>query len=101
MDACLAAGIADTTCKEIMRGKPGKRTIVVRITEVKEHIIKSSEKKMAFLTVSDDTAEIDNLVCFADQYEMFGRFMYDGAMVAIYGELGKKRSFVIDRVVEL
>lgn len=101
MDACLAAGIADTTCKEILRGKPGKRTIVVRISEVKEHIIKSSEKKMAFLTVSDDTAEIDNVVCFADQYETYGRFLYDGAMVAIYGELGKKRSFVIDRVVEL
>jgi hypothetical protein len=32
---------------------------------------------------------------------MFGRFLYDGAMVAICGELGKKRSFVIDRVVEL
>ena len=101
MDACLAAGIADTTCKEIMRGKPGKRTIVVRITEVKEHIIKSSEKKMAFLTVCDDSAEIDNVVCFADQYEQFGRFMYDGSMVAIYGELGKKRSFVIEKVVEL
>jgi DNA polymerase III alpha subunit len=101
MDACLAAGIADTTCKEIMRGKPGKRTIFVRITEVKEHIIKSSDKKMAFLTVSDDTAEIDNLVCFADQYEQFGRFMFDGAMVAIYGELGKKKSFVIDRCTEL
>jgi DNA polymerase III alpha subunit len=101
MDACLAAGVADTTCKEIMRGKPGKRTIVVRITEVKEHVIKSSDKKMAFLTVCDDSAEIDNVVCFADQYEQFGRFMYDGAMVAIYGELGKKRSFVIDRVVEL
>lgn len=101
MDACLAAGVADTTCKEIMRGKPGKRTLVVRITEVKEHIIKSSDKKMAFLTVCDDTAEIDNLVCFADQYEQFGRFMYDGAMVAIYGELGKKKSFVIDRCIEL
>jgi DNA polymerase III alpha subunit len=101
MDACLAAGMADTTCKEIMRGKPGKRTIVVRVVEVKEHVIKSSDKKMGFLTVSDDSAEIDNVVCFADQYEMFGRFLYDGAMVAICGELGKKRSFVIDRVVEL
>jgi DNA polymerase III alpha subunit len=101
MDACLAAGVADTTCKEIMRGKPGKRTIVVRITEVKEHVIKSSDKKMAFLTVCDDSAEIDNVVCFADQYEQFGRFMYDGAMVAIYGELGKKKSFVIDRCTEL
>lgn len=101
MDACLAAGIADTTCKEIMRGKPGKRTIVVRIKEVKEHVIKSSEKKMAFLTVEDSGAELDNIVCFADQYESYGRFLYEGAMVAIYGELGKKKSFVVERCVEL
>ena len=101
MDACLAAGIADTTCKEIMRGKPGKRTIVVRIKEVKEHVIKSSEKKMAFLTVEDSGAELDNIVCFADEYESYGRFLYEGAMVAIYGELGKKKSFVVERCVEL
>ena len=101
MDACLAAGMADTTCKEIMRGKPGKRTIVVRIKEVKEHVIKSSEKKMAFLTVEDSGAELDNIVCFADQYESYGRFLYEGAMVAIYGELGKKKSFVVERCVEL
>ena len=101
MDACLAAGMADTTCKEIMRGKPGKRTIVVRIKEVKEHLIKSSEKKMSFIVCSDDSAEIDNVVCFANEYEEFGRFLYEGAMVAICGELGKKKSFVISRVVEL
>ena len=101
MDACLAAGMADTTCKEIMRGKPGKRTIVVRIKEVKEHVIKSSEKKMGFIVCSDDSAEIDNVVCFANEYEEFGRFLYEGAMVAICGELGKKKSFVISRVVEL
>ena len=93
--------MADTTCKEIMRGKPGKRTIVVRIKEVKEHLIKSSEKKMSFIVCSDDSAEIDNVVCFANEYEEFGRFLYEGAMVAICGELGKKKSFVISRVVEL
>jgi DNA polymerase-3 subunit alpha len=101
LDACLAAGVSDTTCREILRGKPGKRTLVVRVKEVKEHIIKSSEKKMSFITAEDDSAELDNIVCFADQYEQFGRFLYPGAMVAIYGELGKKRSFAIERVVEL
>ena len=101
MDVCLSAGIADTTCKEIRRGKPGKRTLVVRVKEVKEHVIKSSEKTMAFLTISDDSAELDNVVCFADQYSQFSRFLYEGAFVSIFGELGKQKGFVIERAVEL
>ncbi len=101
MDQCMATVGADSSCKEIRRGKPGKRTIVVRVTDVKEHIIQSSGKTMAFLTVEDESAELDNVVCFADQYEQFGRFIYDGAFVSILGELGKQKSFVIERIIEL
>lgn len=101
MDSCLSAGVADTTCKEIRRGKPGKRTLVVRVKEVKEHVIKGSDKTMAFLTISDDSAELDNVVCFADQYSQFSRFLYEGAFVSVFGELGKQKSFVIERCVEL
>lgn len=101
MDSCLSTGVADSTCKEIRRGKPGKRTLVVRVKEVKEHVIKSSEKTMAFLTMEDESGELDNVVCFADQYEQFNRFLYEGAFVSVFGELSKQKSFVIDRVVEL
>ena len=100
MDSCLSTGIADTTCREIKRGKPGKNIVVVRVKEVKEHLLKS-DKKMAFLTVEDESAEIDNIVCFADQYAMFNRLLFEGAFVSIFGQLGQKGSFVIDRVVEL
>lgn len=101
MDSCLSAGVADTTCKEIRRGKPGKRTLVVRVKEVKEHVIKDSDKTMAFLVIEDDSAQLDNVVCFADQYSQFSRFLYEGAFVSIFGELGKQKGFVVDRIVEL
>jgi DNA polymerase III alpha subunit len=100
MDQCLSQGIADTTCREYKRGKPGKVTLVARIKEVKEHVLKN-EKKMAFLTIEDDTTELDNVVCFAEQYDMYHNILFEGAMVSIFGERGKKGSLVVNRVVEL
>jgi DNA polymerase III alpha subunit len=101
IDSCLKTGVADTTCKEIRRGKPGKRTLVVRVLEVKEHVIKSSGKTMAFIVVEDDSTQLDNVVCFADQYELYNRILYEDAFVSIFGELGKQNSFVIERCIEL
>jgi DNA polymerase III subunit alpha len=100
MEECMQTGIADTTCKELKRGKLGKSTVVARVKEVKEHSMKNG-KKMAFLVIEDDTCEVDNVVCFNEAYEAFSHILYEGAMVAILGEIGKKKSFVIDRVVEL
>ncbi len=100
MEECMQTGIADTTCKELKRGKLGKSTVVARVKEVKEHSMKNG-KKMAFLVIEDDTCEVDNIVCFSEAYEAFSHILYEGAMVAILGEIGKKKSFVIDRVVEL
>lgn len=100
MDECMSIGIGDTTCKELKRGKAGKCTVVARIKEVKEHTTKAG-KKMAFLIAEDDTCEIDNIVCFSNEYEVFSHLLYNGAMVAILGEVGKKKSFVVERVVEI
>jgi DNA polymerase III alpha subunit len=103
LDSCLSATEADTTCKEAKR-KPGKMTLKVRVKEVKEHIIKKSGKTMAFATVEDDSGELDNLVIFSDKYEIYGPLLFDGAMVGILGSAdnkGGKRSFVVERCIEL
>jgi DNA polymerase III alpha subunit len=103
MDTCLSDTNADTTCREA-KHKPGKITLKVRVKEVKEHIIAKSGKTMGFITVSDDTAELDNLVVFSDKYETFGPLLFEGAMVGILGNSdnkGGKRSVIIDRVIEL
>jgi DNA polymerase III alpha subunit len=101
MDSCLNATNADTTCREFKRGKSGKMSLAVRVKEVKEHLMKDGESKMAFLTVEDDTAEISDVVIFKEEYKNFGRFLYVGAFVGIIGEKGKKNSLVVSRIVEL
>ena len=101
MDACLAAGTADATCKDFKRGRTGRMSLNVRIKEVKEHVLKD-DAKMAFVTAEDDSGELDNIVLFKDEYKKFGGLLYPGAFVALFGEKSKtKNSLVVSRVVEL
>jgi DNA polymerase III alpha subunit len=101
MDACLAAGTADATCRDFKRGRTGRMSLNVRIKEVKEHVLKD-DAKMAFVTAEDDSGELDNIVLFKDEYKKFGGLLYPGAFVALFGEKSKtKNSLVISRVVEL
>jgi DNA polymerase III alpha subunit len=99
MDDCLAAGMADASCADFMNGKKGKYSLIVEIKEVKRHIIKQSGKEMAFLVVADDTCEIENVVCFADKFEMYSDILFQGNNVAIFGEVSSKGSFAIERAV--
>jgi DNA polymerase-3 subunit alpha len=99
MDDCLAAGMADASCADFMNGKKGKYSLIVEIKEVKRHIIKSSGKEMAFLVVADDSCEIENVVCFADKFEMYSDILFQGNNVAIFGEVSSKGSFAIERAV--
>lgn len=96
----MKSGIGDTTCKEFKRGKGGKVTIVGKVKEIKEHKTKD-DNLMAFITIEDDSAELDNVVCFSEQYELYKDSLYNGALVSIFGESGKKKSLVVNRVVEL
>lgn len=101
MDACLAAGTADATCRDFKRGRTGRMSLNVRIKEVKEHVLKD-DAKMAFVTAEDDSGELDNIVLFKDEYKKFGGLLYPGAFVALFGEKSKtKNSLVVSRVVEL
>jgi len=99
LDECMAAGMADASCADFVNGKKGKYSLIVEIKEVKKHIIKSSGKEMAFLVVADDSCEIENVVCFADKFEMYSDILFQGNNVAIFGEVSSKGSFAIERVV--
>jgi hypothetical protein len=101
MDDCLAAGMADATCKDFVNGKKGKYSLIVTIKQVKRHIIKSSGKEMAFLVVEDDSCEMENVVCFADKFEQYSEVLFQGNNVAIFGEVSQKGSFAIERVVSV
>lgn len=112
---CAASDIAnidiiDTDCKELYQGVvKGSANIAVTINSMREHIIKkdgkNQGKKMAFLSVSDNTAILDSVIVFPDQYEQYKKLLYQGNTVILMGKVeasNKKESgFVIDKVCQI
>jgi hypothetical protein len=98
MDACTTAEAANTTCKEFADGKGGKMILVVRVKEAKEHTTKNGDT-MAFLTVEDDSCQME-MVVFSKEYEEFSSLLYPDSTIVVVGERSKKGSFVASRIVE-
>ena len=55
---------------------------------------------MAFLSIEDDSGELENIVVFPDIYEQNKDIIYEQATVLISGEIKDKQrnSFIIDKI---
>ena len=101
VDACADASFANTTCKELMDGKKGKSILAVEITRIKEHVTKNKDK-MAFLSVRDDSIEIENIVVFPEPFAKFEDIIYVGSTVLLFGEKAKDRnSFLVNDIHQI
>jgi DNA polymerase-3 subunit alpha len=99
LNACAEVGHADTTCKEIADGKTGHSIIAAVIKRAKEFKTKNGDL-MAFLSIEDDSGELENIVVFPDIYEQNKDIIYEQATVLISGEIKDKQrnSFIIDKI---
>ena len=100
-DACSDATSANTKCKEIYDGKKGKSVLAVEIIKFNEFMTKS-KTLMAFLTVRDESMELENVVVFPDIYEQFSDIIYEAATVLLFGEKAKDRnSFIVSEIIQI
>lgn len=98
LSGCSDASYANTTCKEINDGKTDSSTIAVVVRRVKEHKTKKKDL-MAFLSVEDDTGELENIVVFPDMYEQNKDIIYEEATLLITGSINSDRgSFIVDSI---
>lgn len=104
LDECADRYAADTTCKEIVDGKTGNITVSAEIIAVKEYKIKkegkNKGKKMAFLSIKDDTCEVESVVIFPEAYEMYEDLLMEKNTVIIFGEV-KKDSLEVKKVYQI
>ena len=58
---------------------------------------------MAFLSVEDESGELENIVVFPDIYEQNKDIMYEQATVLMSGEIQDKQrnSFIVDKVFSI
>ena len=101
VDGCADASFANTTCKEILDGKKSKSILAVEITQVKEYTTKN-KGKMAFLSVRDDSLEIENVVVFPDTYQQNEAIIYETATVLMFGQRSRDRdSFIVNEINQI
>jgi DNA polymerase-3 subunit alpha len=99
LNSCSNASQANTTCKEVNDGKNDQSILAVIIKKVKEHKTKNGDF-MAFLSVEDDSGELENIVVFPDIYEQNRDIIYEQATVLISGQIKDKtkNSFIIEKI---
>ncbi len=100
IDSCDLSEV-NTTCKEYLAGKTGFIVLGVEVNqyrEVKTKRGKTPGQKMAFLTVSDSSCALQDVVCFPETWKEYENILSlrtptGGNSVIIHGERdGKKDS---------
>lgn len=99
LTSCSEAGQANSTCKEVAEGKGGDLILAAVIKRVREHKTKNGDV-MAFLSIEDESGELENIVVFPDMYEQNKDIMYEQATVLISGQIKDKQrnSLIVDKI---
>jgi DNA polymerase III alpha subunit len=89
---------ANSTCKEILTGKAGYLIIAVAINRV--HQVKTKHgDDMAFITASDHTGSLDDIVCFPEAWSKYKGRLYVGNSVLINGDNPRRDGSLICKTV--
>jgi DNA polymerase-3 subunit alpha len=93
------AAHADTKCIEVVNGKLSKSIIAGVIKKIKVHTTKKGED-MCFLSIEDDTSELENIVIFTELYGQNKDIIYQDAGVLISGEIkdAARKSFIVESI---
>lgn len=92
LQSCDTSG-ADSSCREIVNGKPGNSSIAVEIIDCREYKVKNGKNKgnkMGFLSVQDESAKLENVVIFTSSYEKYKNLLKEGNTVLIVGKPSDK-----------
>ena len=104
VESCDTAA-ANATCKEFVNGRRGAIILAVAIKAAREYQISRGQSKgqnMGFLTVEDASCELDNVICFSDEWKQNKHLLYEGNTVLITGERSKKKdSLIVQKVFQI
>ena len=105
VDGCSGSVKANATCKEFADGRSGHMIVAVEVNRVKQVTTKtgkSAGSKMAFITVSDSSCSIDNVVCFPQQWRDYQGTLQEGNTILLQGERDKRKGgFVVQKVWQI
>ena len=96
---------ANCSCLEFIHNKDLRLYLLaVKIDRIKETTIKNGDsrgQKMAFLTVSDASCSLENVVTFAESYREYYPLLQVGNTVIVSGEKGKDGALIVKKVFQI
>ena len=93
VDACDLSDV-NVTCKEFLAGRTGFLLFGVEIQRVRQFKTKRGKTPgatMAFLTISDGTCSLEDVVVFPDVYRDYQHLLTEGQTVILQGEREEKK----------
>lgn len=104
IDACEDSIQANCTCKEFLSGRKDYMLFaveIVRVKSVKTKKGKNPGQDMAFLTLSDHSASIEDVVCFPNVWKDCRDAMYEGNTILLQGERGNNGTLMVKKVWQI
>jgi len=91
---------ASHICRDIINGNNQFMIIAAQIDRINV-ITTKNNKKMAFLTISDSSCAVDDVVCFPDVFEKVQNILFDNNIVLLYGSVGKRGNFICSNITQI
>lgn len=98
------AAFANSTCRDVVKGNESYCVLGVeikRVSEIKTKKGKNPGKMMGFLTVADDSGELDSVIVFPNVWEQVSDLLTVGNMVFLRGKLNEQKSFQVEKVYQM
>lgn len=91
--------MCNTTCKEFKNGERKDNIIlggeIDYLSVIKTKKGKNPGAEMAFVTLKDSTAILDNIIFFPEQYQQFKSVLFEGNVIIIKGNKTKNKDGLI------
>lgn len=102
VDGSIGASSANAICKDVVKGKSGYIVLAVEVNKFKEIITKKDKSKMAFVTMSDNSCVLDDVVCFPMEWAQYKDIIVPGNTLLISGERNSKsNSFILKKAQQI
>ncbi len=97
IDSCDISQV-NCTCKEFLAGRDGFLMLGVEISRVRQITTKKGKtpgSKMAFLTVTDGSCSLEDVVVFPDVWKQFSHLIVEGNTLILHGDRNENKDQVM------
>jgi DNA polymerase III alpha subunit len=104
LDSCDTTEVT-CTCKEFIKGKNDFLVLGVQIDEIRQVKVKNGKNAgavMAFLTVSDESSSLADVVVYSKTFSEIKHLLFEGNTIILHGERDRARgSLVVKKVWQI